>query len=53
MVDYDGGWHGERRRCHRFVYDEDGKPHRMPQESPLVRLVDRSTPEALLFDDVM
>jgi hypothetical protein len=30
-VDYAGAWSAERGRCHRFVYDPDGKPDNCPE----------------------
>jgi hypothetical protein len=30
VEDYAGAWHAERGRCHRFVYDEHGKPTSCP-----------------------
>jgi hypothetical protein len=30
LVDYAGAWTAERGRCHRFVYDPDGKPAGCP-----------------------
>jgi len=29
--DYAGAWHAERGICHRFVYDEHGKPSVCPE----------------------
>jgi hypothetical protein len=31
MEDYAGAWSAERGRCHRFVYDPNGKPDNCPE----------------------
>jgi len=36
MEDYAGAWSAERGRCHRFVYDSNGKPERCPEPAVAV-----------------
>jgi hypothetical protein len=31
VLDYAGAWTAERGRCHRLVYDSDGKPDNCPK----------------------
>jgi hypothetical protein len=31
VLDYAGAWSAERGRCHRCVYDADGKPDYCPE----------------------
>jgi hypothetical protein len=31
VEDYAGAWSAERGRCHRFVYDPEGKPDYCPE----------------------